>query len=155
MSTTPLDMLKALPLPTIDRPFGVELWPYFDKAFKAIKGYHPQDFDFQPHVTPMSTMKETAYMILAYYVIIFGGRELMRNRPAFKLNGPFMIHNFYLTVISGILLALFIEQLVPTLYNHGLFYAICHRNGGWTNNLVILYYVCITPPKQKPLADHA
>lgn len=80
-------------------------------------------------------------MIIAYYIIILGGRELMRNRPAFKLNGLFMIHNFYLTAISGGLLALFIEQLVPTVSRHGLFYAICDHNGGWTNELVILYYV--------------
>lgn len=133
--------MKAFPFPTIDKPFGVELWPIFDKVFTAVKGYHPQDFDFQPRVTPMSTLKESGFTILAYYVIIFGGRELMRNRPAFKLNGPFMIHNFYLTAISAILLALFVEQLVPTVYNHGLFYAICDVRGGWTSPLVILYYV--------------
>lgn len=140
MSSSGLDM-KAFPFPTIDKPFGVELWPIFDKVFTAVKGYHPQDFDFQPRVTPMSTLKESGFTILAYYVIIFGGRELMRNRPAFKLNGPFMIHNFYLTAISAILLALFVEQLVPTVYNHGLFYAICDVRGGWTSPLVILYYV--------------
>jgi len=139
MSFTASDLLKYVP--SVDRPFGIELWPIFDKAFTAVKGYHPQDFNFQPRVTPMSTMKESALAIVTYYVIIFGGREIMRNRPAFKLNLPFMIHNFYLTSISAILLALFIEQLVPTLYNHGLFYTICAREGGWTNKLVILYYL--------------
>jgi hypothetical protein len=74
-------------------------------------------------------------------VIIFGGREFMKNRPAMKLNGLFMIHNFYLTAISAILLALFIEQLASTLYNHGIFYAICDHRGGWTKEMVILYYV--------------
>ncbi|KAI9730016.1 MAG: hypothetical protein M1818_008285 [Claussenomyces sp. TS43310] len=140
-SSTPTDFLKALPLPTINRPFGVELWPLFDKVFTAIKGYHPQDFEFQPHVTPMSTLKQSGLMILSYYVIVFGGREIMRNVQPLKLNGLFKIHNFYLTAISGILLALFAEQLIPTLYNHGLFYAICDHNGGWTNKLVILYYL--------------
>jgi len=67
----------------------------------------------------------------------------MRNRQPFKLKVPFIIHNFYLTCISAILLALFIEQLVPTLYHHGLFFTICDHAGGWTNQLVILYYVCI------------
>lgn len=135
------DLLKSLPIPSIDRPFGIELWPIFDKAFTAVKGYHPQDFKFEPFVTPLSTIKESGTTILIYYIVIFGGRELMRNRPAFKLNALFMIHNFYLTAISGILLALFIEQLVPTIYNHGLFYAICDKNGGWTPPLVMLYYV--------------
>lgn len=142
MSASPVDqVLAALQRPSIDRPFGIHLWPIFDKAFMAVKGYHPQDFKFQPHATPMSTMKETAAMIVTYYIVILGGRELMRNRPAFKLNLPFMIHNFYLTAISAILLALFTEELIPTLYNKGVFYAICDVNGGWTNHLVILYYM--------------
>lgn len=53
-----------------------------------------------------------------------------------------MIHNLYLTIISAGLLALFIEQLLPTLLRHGLFYTICDHRGGWTDRLVILYYVC-------------
>jgi len=130
-----------VPLPSIERPFGVHLWPIFDKAFTTLMGYHPQDFAFEPRVTPMSTLKQTAIMITLYYTVIFGGRELMRNRPAFKLNGLFMIHNFYLTSISAILLVLFTEQLIPTVYEHGIFYAICDVKGGWTPPLVILYYV--------------
>jgi hypothetical protein len=142
MASSVSDLLKQVPLPSIDRPFGVHLWPLFDYAFNAVMGYHTEDFDFKPRVTPMSTMKESAIAIVTYYIVIFGGREIMRNRPALKLNAAFMIHNFYLTVISGVLLALFIEQLVPTVYNHGIFYAICDVKGGWTPPLVILYYVC-------------
>ncbi|TVY81213.1 putative elongation of fatty acids protein [Lachnellula suecica] len=141
MSSSSSDILKALPIPSIERPFGIHLWSIFDKAFTAVKGYHPQDFEFEPRVTPMSTMKQAATMIVVYYIVIFGGRELMRNRPAFKLNGPFMVHNFYLTAISGTLLALFAEQLIPTLYHHGLFFTICDIKGGWTPPLVILYYL--------------
>lgn len=136
-----MDLLKQVPVPSIERPFGVHLWPLFDRAFTAVMGYHPQDFDFQPRQTPMSTLTETAAAIVTYYVVVFGGREIMRNREALKLKGPFIVHNLYLTVISGVLLALFIEQLVPTLYNHGIFYAICDARGGWTPPLVILYYV--------------
>lgn len=136
-------MGSSLPIPSIDRPFGIHLWSLFDQAFTMVMGFHPQDFDFKPHQTPLSTMREAGFSILAYYIIVFGGRELMRKRPAFKLNGPFMIHNFYLTAISAILLALFIEQLVPTIWRHGLFYSICDSNGGWTRQMVILYYVRI------------
>jgi hypothetical protein len=139
------DLLKSLPMPTIDRPFGVELWPIFDKAFSSVKGYSPQDFKFVQGVTPMSTFPATAAMIVSYYIIILGGRELMRDRKPLKLNALFQIHNLYLTFISGALLALFMEQLVPTLWRHGTFYAICHRDGGWTKELVILYYVWLSP----------
>lgn len=130
------------PVPSIDRPFGVELWPVFDKIFSYVQGYSPQDFRFVAGQTPMSTLQATATMLITYYVVVLGGRELMRSRPAFKLNGLFMVHNLYLTVASGWLLALFIEQLASTIWRNGIFFAICDHKGGWTNELVILYYVC-------------
>jgi fatty acid elongase 3 len=88
----------------------------------------------------MSTLTETVAMIVLYLVVIFGGREFMRNRPAYKLNGLFMAHNFCLTAISGTLLVLFAEQLIPTLWRGGLYENICGASG-WTSSLVTLYYV--------------
>lgn len=110
-------------------------------------GYAPQDFRFTQGTTPMSTGYSVVVMLISYYAIVLGGREVMRGRSAFDLNGLFKIHNFYLTVISGTLLALFIEQLLPTLARHGVFYTICNRKGGWTQELVILYYVSTSLPK--------
>lgn len=135
-----LDWLEV-GVPTLDRPFGVALWPIFEKAFEPIVGYKPQDFRFVPGETPLSTFKSCAAFLVTYYIVIFGGRELMRGREPFKLNFLFKVHNFYLTAISGTLLALFAEQLIPTVVRHGLFYAICDHSGGWTDKLVILYYV--------------
>ena len=80
-------------------------------------------------------------MLVSYYVITFGGRELMKGRQAFSVNGAFIVHNFYLTVISAVLLALFIEQLLGTLVREGVFFAICNEKGGWTKEMVTLYYV--------------
>ncbi|KAI5199608.1 elongation of fatty acids protein 3 [Aureobasidium subglaciale] len=127
--------------PTLDRPFGLELWPIFEKAFTSIKGYKPQDFRFVPGKTPMATFKETATMLVCYYIIIFGGREFMRGREPFKLNFFFKVHNFYLTLISGLLLVLFVEQLLPELVRNGVFHAVCAYEGGWTDKLVVLYYL--------------
>lgn len=95
----------------------------------------------------MSEMKPVLIAMALYYTVIFGGRELMRNRPAFKLKGPFIVHNFYLTAISGTLLALLLEQLIPEIARNGIFHAICHPEGGWTNKLVMLYYVRIVGSK--------
>jgi fatty acid elongase 3 len=134
-------LLEQIPMPSVDRPFGVHLWPIFDKAWTAVVGYSANDFKFVPFETPMSTLKSTSIFIVIYYAIIFGGRELMRNREPFKLKTLFLIHNFYLTAISGILLVLFIEQLVPTVVRGGIFHAICDYDGGWTQPLVVLYYV--------------
>lgn len=134
-------------MPSLDRPFGIHLWPIFTKGFETLAGYKPEQFRFTPGKTPMSTMTETAVSLISYYLLIFGGRELMKERQPLKLNGLFKIHNFYLTVISGGLLALFLEQLIPTLARRGVFYAICEYNGGWTPQLVVLYYV---RPEQHP-----
>jgi fatty acid elongase 3 len=140
-STSPAALYESLPLPTLDRPFGIHLWPIFNKAFELVAGYPANDFKFVTGVTPMSTLKETSIFVVIYYIVIFGGRELMRGREPFKLKSLFLIHNFYLTAISAILLALFIEQLLPTVVRKGIFYAICDHNGGWTQPLVVLYYV--------------
>ncbi|PHH63872.1 hypothetical protein CDD82_1826 [Ophiocordyceps australis] len=144
--SSPSSFYEQLPLPTIDRPFGIHLWPIFDKAWTALVGYPVKDFEFVPFETPMSTLKSTAIFIVVYYTIILGGRELMRHREPFKLKKLFLIHNFYLTAISAVLLALFIEQLLPTVVRRGLFHAICHHDGGWTQPLVVLYYVGLPPP---------
>ena len=164
MSATPATFYEQLPLPTIDRPFGIHLWPIFDKAFTAVVGYSANDFKFVPFETPMSTIKSTSIFIAIYYCIIFGGREWMRNREPFQLSFLFKVHNFYLTAISGILLALFAEQLIPTVARKGLFFAICDHQGGWTDKLVILYYLnyltkflelidtCFLFLKKKPLS---
>ncbi|OXV07041.1 hypothetical protein Egran_05197 [Elaphomyces granulatus] len=136
-----LDILKQIPLPTIDRPFGIHLWPIFNRAFSTVVGFSPDEFRFVGGVTPMSTLKGTVTVLTTYYVVVFGGREIMKRFSALKLNALFMIHNLYLTVISGILLALFIEQLLPTLWRNGIFYAICNHEGGWTQQLVVLYYL--------------
>lgn len=129
------------PFPTIDKPFGVELWPYFDKLYTSVMGYSPEQFRFVPGKTAISTFPATAGLLLTYYITVFAGREFMKNRAPLNLNGLFMIHNLYLTIISGTLLALFIEQLLPTVWRNGIFFAICNHRGGWTDRLVVLYYV--------------
>lgn len=80
-------------------------------------------------------------MLITYYVVVLAGRELMKNRKPFKLTTLFMMHNLGLTIMSAIMLILFIEQLVPTVWRRGIFFAICDHRGGWTRELVVLYYV--------------
>lgn len=119
---------------------SINPWTVFDKGFTAIMGYPTKDFRFTQGVTPMSTFIETATFIATYYLVIFGGRELMRSRPAFKLNTLFMIHNFYLTAISGGLLILFAQQLLPSMWKKGFYDCMCGASG-WSQNLLILYYL--------------
>ncbi|KAG4434889.1 hypothetical protein IFR05_009619 [Cadophora sp. M221] len=121
-------------------PISLSPWKNFDRLWTSVMGYPAQDFRFVPGKTPFSTMKETVAMIVLYVVVIFGGREIMRNREPYKLNGLFKAHNLFLTVISGALLVLFAEQLLPTLWRHGLYENICGASG-WTQPLVVLYYL--------------
>lgn len=58
-----------------------------------------------------------------------------------QLNFIFKVHNLALSVLSGILLVLMLEQLVPMIRDNGLFHSICKRDGGWSDKLVVLYYV--------------
>ncbi|KAK4909377.1 Fatty acyl-CoA elongase/Polyunsaturated fatty acid specific elongation enzyme [Elasticomyces elasticus] len=122
-------------MPTLDGP-SQALWPIFAKVSTTLRGYKPEQFEFVPGKTPMASMTETAGKLMAYYLIIFGGREPMKERQPMKLNGLFKLHNFSLTLISGVLLMLHLEQLIPTLVRNGTFYAICDYNGGWTPPLL-------------------
>jgi GNS1/SUR4 family len=119
---------------------STDLWSAFDRTWNAIFGYPATEFEFKQGTTPMSTLKHTLIAIATYYVIIFGGREIMRSRPALKLNSIFIVHNFYLTAISGGLLLLFAQQLIPALWRNGLYDGICGKTG-WSQNLLVLYYL--------------
>ena len=141
MASTTAALFESIPIPSLDRPFGVHLWPLFSKAFELVAGYPADEFKFVVGKTPMSTLRDTSIFVAVYYTIIFGGRRLMRDRDPLKLKSLFLIHNFYLTAVSAILLALYIEELVPTVVRKGVFYAICNHDGGWTQHLVVLYYV--------------
>ncbi|KAF9428044.1 hypothetical protein BGZ94_003524 [Podila epigama] len=125
---------------SIDQPFGIKLDPYFTQAYQLVTGKSADSFVFQEGVTPLSTQNEVAMWTLTYFIVIFGGRQIMKNQDAFKLKHLFILHNFLLTIASGALLVLFIENLVPILARNGFFYAICNQ-GAWTQRLELLYYL--------------
>lgn len=148
-SSGPASFYERLPLPTVDRPFGIHLWPIFSKGWELVTGSPAEEFRFEFGKTPMSTLREAAIITAIYYVVIFGGRELMRSREPFKMRNLFLVHNFFLTALSAVLLALFIELQLPVLVRKGVFYAICHADGGYTQPIVVLYYVRIPPCQTK------
>ncbi|KAK0635773.1 GNS1/SUR4 family-domain-containing protein [Bombardia bombarda] len=116
-------------------------WNLLDAVWTPLAGYPAADFSFKQRITPLSTLNESVVFITLYYAMIVGGREMMRHRKPFKLHTLSLIHNLTLSLGSGFLLALFIEQLVPTLRDRGVLHAICHVDGGWTQPLVLLYYL--------------
>lgn len=141
-------LIEYTSLVTLDRPFGIHWWSILNKAFTIIVGSPATDFEFIPHKTTLSTIKESSTLIALYIAVIVGGQELMRNRPAFKLKSAFLLHNLFLTIASLVLLVLFLEQIVPTVARHGFFYSICRVDGGWTQRLEVIYYVSMKQPNE-------
>jgi hypothetical protein len=43
---------------SIDQPFGIKLYPYFEYAYQIVSGRPAASFVFTPGVTPLSTNKE-------------------------------------------------------------------------------------------------
>ncbi|KAF7725147.1 hypothetical protein EC973_000399 [Apophysomyces ossiformis] len=134
-----MEVLKQLHF-TPETPFGVRLYPYFEQAYQAVIGQPASQFKFTHGVTPLSTNNEVIVTCITYFVVIFGGRFLMTNMPAFKLQYLFQLHNLLLTLVSGAILALMAEQIFPIVYNHGFLYAICSTDA-WTQPLELLYYL--------------
>lgn len=130
-------------VPTLDRPFfNISLWENFNWiATKITNGrFVPDKFEFIPGKLPLSTLPEVLAAITTYYVVIFGGRSVLRGNKPFKLNFLFQLHNIFLTTASLTLLFLMAEQLIPMIARNGLYYAICNI-GAWTQPMVTLYYM--------------
>ncbi|KAI8870473.1 GNS1/SUR4 membrane protein [Ramicandelaber brevisporus] len=113
---------------------------YFGQAYKLATGQTHTEFRYVQGVTPMSTWTEVLVAVAIYLVVIFGGQELMRNRSPMQPKLIFQIHNVFLTVASLVLLVLFLEQVVPMVFQNGFFFAICHADA-WTQKLEFLYYL--------------
>lgn len=146
---------------SIDRPFGVYLWDYFDQLHTAVVGKSASDFAFVEGETPLSTVPEgkKAHAILTtcdegiqyhvfvvtigcvtYLLVIFGGQYMLRESGPSNPKFIFRLHNFLLTIVSLALLLLLVEQLVPQLARHGLYYTICSAEA-WTEKHELLYYL--------------
>jgi len=123
-----------------EQPFGFKLYPYFENAYEIVTGHQAKDFEFIGGVTPLSANKEVILWTVTYIVTIFGGQFIMKNFEPIRLNRLFQIHNLLLTFISLGLLLLFVEQIFPMLYRHGLFYTVCHTDA-WTQPLELLYFL--------------
>jgi len=95
---------------------------------------------YHREVTPLSTYHEVAIALITYLSVIFGLREVMKGREPLKLNFLFQIHNMILTLGSGLLLAVMVEEIAPIVWKHGIFYGVCGY-GAWTPRLEFFYII--------------
>ncbi|GAA6036923.1 hypothetical protein JCM8097_006356 [Rhodosporidiobolus ruineniae] len=111
-------LVESLPFPRL--PLAVERWI--------------------PGVSPLSTDKEVVVAIAVYLVTIFGGQALMRGFKPYRFKPLFMLHNALLSAGSLLVLLLMLEEILPIVYKHGLFYAICN-NDAWTPRMETYYII--------------
>ncbi|SMN19410.1 similar to Saccharomyces cerevisiae YCR034W ELO2 Fatty acid elongase, involved in sphingolipid biosynthesis [Maudiozyma saulgeensis] len=119
------------------------LWDQFSKlSINLTSGnFNPNEFVFVKDSNVfMSDSSHVLFAILLYYIIIFGGKFLLKNTKPLKLTLLVKFHNLFLTLISLFLLLLIIEELLPIIKKFGLFYSICNVNA-WTPRLRTLYYI--------------
>ncbi|KAG7099215.1 hypothetical protein E1B28_001082 [Marasmius oreades] len=90
--------------------------------------------------TPLSSTPTVVTALASYLIVIFGIQALMKNRPAQKLNTLFQAHNVILSSGSLLLLVLMLEEILPIMWKHGLFYGICHE-GAWTSRMEFYYMI--------------
>lgn len=129
--------------PTLDRPFfNISLWQNFDRTVALVTGgrFVPSEFQFVAGQLPLSEFPHVLGAIATYYVVIFGGRAVLKHTEPLKLNTLFQLHNLFLTTLSLTLLVLMVEQLIPMIAKNGLYFAICNIEA-WTQPLVTLYYM--------------
>lgn len=129
--------------PTVDRPFfNIYLWSHFNDAASYLTNgrFVPDEFQFFPGGPPLSKFSHVLVGIATYYLLVFGGRYMLRNTRPFKLNTLFQCHNLFLTSFSFLLLTLMVEQLEPLLIRHGLYDTLCSKYA-WTQPLMTLYYL--------------
>jgi len=95
---------------------------------------------YVPGKTPLSTWTAVGAALVSYLAIVFGTREVMRSRPPLKLNAPFRAHNVFLSAGSLVLLVLMMEEILPIMWNEGIFAAMCAATS-WTSRLEFYYMI--------------
>lgn len=84
-----------------------------------------------PGETPLSTTPAVLATLTSYLAVIFGVKALMKHQQPLKLTPLFQAHNVILSSGSLILLILMLEEIVPIIWQHGVFYSLCADNA-WT-----------------------
>jgi fatty acid elongase 3 len=86
---------------------------------------------YQPPLTPLSNGSHVIAALVSYLVTVFSIKFIMKDRKPVQLSLLWQAHNLILSVGSLVLLVLMVEEIVPIVWNRGIFYGICGRDA-WT-----------------------
>jgi len=95
---------------------------------------------YVPGKTPLSTTPAVLGMLTAYLAVIFGVKAIMKNQQPLKLTLLFQTHNIILSSGSLLLLILMLEEILPIMWNNGVYHAICAKES-WTHRMEFYYMV--------------
>ncbi|KAI8870076.1 GNS1/SUR4 membrane protein [Ramicandelaber brevisporus] len=112
----------------------------FGVGYKMVMGKDHREFSVKYGQTPFSTYSSCIGIVVLYYIVIFGGQELMRNRKPITLPTLFKAHNLFLTAASVVMFSLFMEQMVPQIIQHGFTYSVCDINSP-NQQVDLLHYI--------------
>ncbi|KAH9849748.1 elongase of fatty acids ELO [Lenzites betulinus] len=112
----------------------------YDRLHLASLGLPFHYTHYVPGKTLLSTPVEVFPTLAAYLVIIFSVQAWMKDRPAYRLQFLFRLHNAFLSSGSLLLVILMMEEVIPMYYQHGTFWALCHDDM-WTSKLEFYYLI--------------
>ncbi|KAK9900406.1 ELO-domain-containing protein [Cystobasidium minutum MCA 4210] len=122
---------------------AIDLHSYIAAGIRQLPAkYQPgvEWYKWIPGKSPLSTTPHVALAVVLYLSTLFIGRELMKGRKPYKFATLFQIHNLLLSSASGLLLVLMLIEIVPIIFKHGFFYAICDKRS-WTPRLETYYII--------------
>ncbi|KAG1769221.1 GNS1/SUR4 membrane protein [Suillus occidentalis] len=93
-----------------------------------------------PGESPLSTWPVVTTALASYLAIIFGIREIMRDRSPQRLNTLFRIHNAFLSAGSLILLVLMMEEVGSIRLTNTTYGTMCDETS-WTERLEFYYMI--------------
>ncbi|KAJ3008007.1 hypothetical protein HKX48_008822 [Thoreauomyces humboldtii] len=124
-----------------EKPLALTVFhPLFTNATLSTVGIHPEDFHFEK--VPLSTRPAVFKWFLVYLATVLTGQQLMRRfvKNPISVKPIFFLHNALLSAASLVLLVLFLELLVPMIWNNGPLWAICDQ-AAYSPRMEFLYYI--------------
>lgn len=103
-----------------------------------------------PGESPLSTWPVVTTALASYLAIIFGIREIMRDRSPQRLNTLFRIHNAFLSAGSLILLVLMMEEVGSIRLTNTTYGTMCDETS-WTEVRLFNLYLFDTQPSPQRL----